>query len=120
MSERRKNSRFGFVSDEERLEGILEDYNGKPIYVKNTNNEGVYGFVKGFDRALREEYIVLVPSAIFIPSRNLKIENEIPTKLLMPLTIIRPLGYDSLEQFVKEYNIELNKIQNKNSQNNSS
>ena len=78
--------------------------NNDPYCFCNLNGGYAYGVLKNINK--REDFAEIQPSIVFnLDNSQASINNQKPTRLPLPLGIIRPLPEGmSLEKFVEDYN----------------
>jgi hypothetical protein len=91
---------FGFKKDPYQRDKI---YFNKFVCVEY-NGHSVFGILKKIDRL--EGYAYLRPSLVGKADGFLKIVSNVPTKISLPLTVIRPIP-GTLEEYVNVYNKNL-------------
>jgi hypothetical protein len=103
MNDRDKVPAFGFGTEKIMSIEEVDGYIGEFILATQNSNT-VYGILK----EVREGYAYFTPSIVQYSDNTLYIERRLPTRIILPLTGIRPIK-GSLEEYVKVYNKTLKK-----------
>lgn len=102
-----KNASFGFGKNNPDYLEETDGYIGKFVSASQNGNN-VYGVLK----EIRCGYAYFNPSIIQYADNTLYVEEKLPSRLILPLTAIKPIK-GSLEDYVKVYNHNLKNFQKK-------
>ena len=90
-------SELGFGKTDELRE--LEEYVGREVRFER-NNITVYGVFIG----IKDGYAIFNPSLVLSPGgQDSYLNKDLPSKMLLPVEVIRPLPDGTLEETLKEF-----------------
>jgi hypothetical protein len=98
------NNHFGLTPDSEKTHPFFQDYLGQPVHIEVQGGVRALGVLSGFDDDFGRGHLILDPSTTYNPlTERMVIIQGIPTRIALPVSLIRPLPWD-LEEFVDMYN----------------